>query len=446
MFNISIPEGWSSAKLSDLGEVNRGRSRHRPRDATHLYGGKYPFIQTGGIKASNGRITTFSQTYSEEGLAQSRLWPKGTMCITIAATIAETSILTFPACFPDSVIGFIPDKTKCNVFFIEYVFRLLRKRIQAQATGSVQDNINLQTLEKIQFAIPDLHIQNRIADILTKYDDKIELNIQTNQTLEAMSQALFKSWFVDFDPVKAKIRGKKPVGMDAGELPISSLPKEVAALFPDKLVESDLGLIPEGWEVKPLSALIKLVGGGTPKRSEEAYWNGDIPWFSVKDVPNSSSDVFVSDTNEKITALGLSKSSTKLLPAGTTIITARGTVGKIALVATPMCMNQSCYGIQGANGLGPYFNYFNLNKAVSTLQQNTHGAVFDTITTKTFETYVTAFSGNKLANKFDCIVSPLLKRIELNVRENASLQQLRDTLLPKLLSDELTLNNEGVTS
>jgi len=295
--------------------------------------------------------------------------------------------------------------------------------------------INRNHLHKARIKVPvDPTYQRELAIKLWNLEKKITLNTQTNQTLEAMAQVLFKSWFVDFDPVKAKICGEQPVGMDA-----DYLPKEIAALFPDKLVESELGLIPEGWEVKPISALIKLVGGGTPKRSEETYWNGDIPWFSVKDVPNSSSDVFVIDTNEKITALGLKKSSTKLLPTGTTIITARGTVGKIALVATPMCMNQSCYGIQGANGLGPYFNYFNLNQAVSTLQQNTHGAVFDTITTKTFETYETAFSGKDIANEFDRVVSPLLRRIELNVRENASLQQLRDTLLPKLLSGELDL-------
>lgn len=243
-----------------------------------------------------------------------------------------------------------------------------------------------------------------------------------------MAQAIFKSWFVDFDPVKAKMNGEQPEGMDAA----------TASLFPEKLVESELGLIPEGWKVSSLSELIKLTGGGTPKRSEETYWNGDIPWFSVKDVP-SGSNVFVVDTDEKITELGLNKSSTKLLPKGTTIITARGTVGKLALVGTDMCMNQSCYGIRGKE-VGDYYNYFNLKEAVSTLQRNTHGAVFDTITTKTFDTYSMAFSGAELANEFDVLVAPLLKKIEANVRQNIELATLRDTLLPKLLSGEIELN------
>ena len=113
------PYGWKLVRLHDLGEVNRGRSRHRPRYAEHLYGGPYPFIQTGDVKASNGRVTAHTQTYSEAGLVQSRLWPAGTMCITIAANIAETGILTFPACFPDSVVGFIAEPKKADTHFIE---------------------------------------------------------------------------------------------------------------------------------------------------------------------------------------------------------------------------------------------------------------------------------------------------------------------------------------
>src|SRR5690606_14144463 len=133
---------------------------------------------------------------------------------------------------------------------------------------------------------------------------------------------------------------------------------ETAALFPSAMVDSELGEIPEGWAVRALSDLINIIGGGTPNRSIAEYWNGDIPWYSIKDLPNAS-DIFVIDTDERITELGLKKSSTKLLPENTTIITARGTVGKLALIDKPMCMNQSCYGITGADGIGPLYNYFN---------------------------------------------------------------------------------------
>ncbi len=161
MFYSNLPSDWRLVKLGELGEVTRGRSRHRPRYAEHLYGGQYPFIQTGDIKASGGRITTYEQTYSEAGLAQSRLWPAKTMCITIAANIAETGILTFSACFPDSVVGFIADESKCDIYFVEYTFRYLRQSIQHEASGSVQDNINLETLNRLHFPLPPLSEQRR---------------------------------------------------------------------------------------------------------------------------------------------------------------------------------------------------------------------------------------------------------------------------------------------
>ena len=126
------------------------------------------------------------------------------MCITIAANIAETGILEFPACFPDSVVGFIGDEEKCDTRFVEYAFRNIKRSVQRQAIGSVQDNINLGTLEQTYFAVPGLQTQKAIAHILGTLDDKIELNRQTNKTLEAIAKAIFKSWFVDFDPVHYK--------------------------------------------------------------------------------------------------------------------------------------------------------------------------------------------------------------------------------------------------
>ena len=275
-FEIAVPEGWHLVKLSDLGEVNRGKSKHRPRDAAVLYGGKYPLSETGDVKASNGRITSFNQTYSDEGLKQSRLWPAGTMCITIAANIAETGILQFPACFPDSVIGFIADKSKCDVYFVEYMFRLLKSKIKAQANGSVQDNINLQTLERILFPIPDLDVQKNISKTLGAFDDLIIKNSNINETLEQMAQALFKSWFVDFEPVKAKVAVMEAGGSqeDATLAAMTAISgknadalvaferehpeqyaelKATAELFPSAMQESELGEFPAGWILGPLS-------------------------------------------------------------------------------------------------------------------------------------------------------------------------------------------------
>jgi len=171
-----MPEGWKKEKLCNLGEIARGKSKNRPRDAAFLYGGPYPFIQTGDVKASNHKIYNYNQTYSEDGLAQSKLWPIDTILITIAANIAETGILTFPACFPDSIIGFIANKDKCDTGFIEYLLQHYKQQIQVYSIGSVQDNINLGTFENIVFDIPPLEEQKRIAGILGAFDDKIEQN------------------------------------------------------------------------------------------------------------------------------------------------------------------------------------------------------------------------------------------------------------------------------
>lgn len=158
----------------------------------------------------------------------------------------------------------------------------------------------------------------------------------------------------------------------------------------------------------------------------------------MKDAP-ADSDVFVIDTTEKITKKGLDKSSAKLLPIGTTIISARGTVGKLALTATEMAMNQSCYGISGGEFSGPLLTYLKVKQCVDVLKRNTHGAVFDTITTSTFDTVVTLTASKIVNHRFEKIVTPLFNDIENNLRTNASLTQLRDTLLPKLLSGEITL-------
>jgi type I restriction enzyme, S subunit len=189
---------WPLCKLDQLGSVARGRSRHRPRDAAHLYGGPYPFVQTGDVKHSGLYITQFSQTYSEAGLAQSKLWPAGTLCITIAANIADAAILNFDACFPDSIIGFIPDPQKADTRFIKYLFdAILQKRFQQFTQGAAQDNLSQEKLLSLEFPVPaDVDEQTRIAELVSAYDDLIENNRRRIQLLEQSARLLYKEWFV----------------------------------------------------------------------------------------------------------------------------------------------------------------------------------------------------------------------------------------------------------
>ena len=185
--------------LDQLGSVSRGRSRHRPRDAEFLYDGPYPFVQTGDVKRSGLYLRDYEQTYSEAGLSQSKLWPVGTLCITIAANIAETSILDIEACFPDSVIGFIADQEKADTRFIKYLFdAVLQMRFQSFTQGAAQDNLSQAKLLSIRFPVPELSVQKKIADMLSAYDDLIENNRRRIALLEEAARLLYREWFVHF--------------------------------------------------------------------------------------------------------------------------------------------------------------------------------------------------------------------------------------------------------
>ena len=188
---------WRPAKLDQLGHVGRGRSRHRPRNADFLYDGPYPFFQTGDIKAANYYLNDYSQTYSEAGLAQSKLWQPGTLCITIAANIAESAILGIEGCFPDSVVGFVADPEKADVRFVKYYLEILKLRMQSISHGATQDNLSLDKLLTFDFLVPPLPIQRRIAGILSAYDDLIENSQRRIKILEEMARRLYREWFIN---------------------------------------------------------------------------------------------------------------------------------------------------------------------------------------------------------------------------------------------------------
>jgi type I restriction enzyme S subunit len=176
-----LPNGWAWTTMPEIGELNRGRSRHRPRNEKRLYGGPYPFIQTGDVRRSLGTIRNYDQTYSEMGLSQSRMWPKNTLCITIAANIAETGILTFDACFPDSVVGFRYEDSELPVRYLEYFVRTAKERLSDFAPATAQKNINLDVLANVHVPLPPLSEQKRIV---TKVDELMLICDQLETQLE----------------------------------------------------------------------------------------------------------------------------------------------------------------------------------------------------------------------------------------------------------------------
>lgn len=221
---------WEYKTLDELGTISRGKSKHRPRNDASLFGGKYPFIQTANVKAANLYLTEYEETYNDKGLAQSKLWEAGTLCITIAANIADTAILGIDACFPDSIMGFQPYEGISNVKFVKYAFDMLQRDCKQISQGAAQDNLSWKKLSTIEFPAPDIEIQDRIVNILSAYDDLIENNQKQIKLLEEAAQRLYKEWFVDL-----RFPGYENC----------------------KIVDG----VPEGWDYKTLREIMKYVRG-----------------------------------------------------------------------------------------------------------------------------------------------------------------------------------------
>lgn len=188
------PMGWPTAPFGAIGTLDRGKSRHRPRDAAELYGGAYPFIQTGDVANSGGRITSYTTTYSELGLAQSRLWPRGTLCITIAANIAKTGVLDFDSCFPDSVVGFLPGE-RVRTEYVQSWLGFLQPTLEANAPQAAQKNINLEILRNLPVPVPPLDLQNvfdqRCAEVFSIQTQQSAATAKVQATFNALLAQVF---------------------------------------------------------------------------------------------------------------------------------------------------------------------------------------------------------------------------------------------------------------
>lgn len=188
------PKGWPAALFGEIGILERGKSRHRPRDAAELYGGIYPFIQTGDVSNSCGRITQHTATYSELGLKQSRLWPRGTLCITIAANIAKTGVLDFDACFPDSVVGFLPGE-RVRTEYIQSWLGFLQPTLEANAPQAAQKNINLEILRNLPVPVPPLKIQDlfdqRCSAVFSIQSQQTAATATAQATFDALLEKVF---------------------------------------------------------------------------------------------------------------------------------------------------------------------------------------------------------------------------------------------------------------
>ena len=210
---------YKIVKITDLGTVNRGKSKHRPRNDSILYGGEYPFIQTGDVKKANLHLVDYTQTYNDVGLKQSKLWKKGTLCFTIAANIADSAILGMDACFPDSIVGFLPYENVSDTTYVKYLFDELKLYFQQISKGTTQDNLSLEKICRVKLRVPDYDTQVKVASILSTYDTAIENNNKRIRLLEQMTENLYKEWFVRFrfpGYEDVEFEEKKPRGWQVG--------------------------------------------------------------------------------------------------------------------------------------------------------------------------------------------------------------------------------------
>lgn len=325
-------------------------------------------------------------------------------------------------------------KESFNQDFLAHIIKSekFENYVLAIHTGTSIPHISATQIKEFEFiTISDLPTQTAIAQILTSLDDKIELNLQMNQTLEAMAQAIFKEWFVDFKFPKMSEHDFNDYKIDKINIDKEKNPvNQINHINPVQ----DSGL-PKGWRMGSILEIATLLSGGTPKTDVSDYWNGEINWISAKDITNSNSQ-FILDTEKTITELGVKNSATKLLPKFTTIISARGTVGNYCMLSKEMAISQSNYGLK-SNSNFDYFLFLMVENMILLMKAYSYGTVFDTITTKTFQEMEIVIPTNEVIKEFEKTIAPIYAKVLSNQFQIQTLTQIRDSLLPKLMSGKI---------
>ncbi|MDO6588063.1 restriction endonuclease subunit S [Salipiger sp. 1_MG-2023] len=297
--------------------------------------------------------------------------------------------------------------------------------IREQAIGATMPNLNKSIIGRI--ALPSIPVseQKRIARLLNALDDKIELNRRMSATLEAMARALYRSWFVDFDPVHARALGQPPAHMDA----------TTAALFPDSFGPDGL---PKGWEMSTIGEVAETVGGATPKTKEPAFWDGPHRWATPRDLSRLGQPVLF-ETDRTLTDAGLAKISSGLSPAGTVLLSSRAPIGYVAIAQNPVAVNQGFIALRETDRISSVEAYFWVQSNMDAILANANGSTFQEISKKNFRPLPCVVAPDPVRNAFRELAGTWFDRVAGLCAENANLATLRDTLLPRLMSGELRI-------
>ena len=326
---------------------------------------------------------------------------------------------------------FIADEVNLNKDYLYYVISSSKyeKLFFDLGSGSGQPNLSPTTILSVEIPFPEYHQQCAISEIFNSLDDQITLLHETNSTLEAIAQTLFKSWFVDFDPVRAKSEGKLPEGID----------ETTAALFPDSFEQSKLGEIPKGWKISNIGSELTTILGGTPSRERREFWNdGVVSWINSGKV----NEFRITTASELITEEALLKSATKLLPARTTVIAITGaTLGQVSIVEIEACTNQSVVGLIQNEKFSTEYIYFWINFNIKKLISSQTGGAQQHINKGNVEDLHFLVPDIKILNEFKSISHPLFLKVAENCFQINTLGNIRDTLLPPLISGQLGLSD-----
>ena len=340
---------------------------------------------------------------------------------------------------PNSVLCRTKDRNIIRQRFIYYYFlssvgQALLEELSGGST--VQPKFNKTVLRNSEIDIPDLAHQDFIVQTLGILDSKISTNAAISKTLENIAQTIFKSWFIDFDPVKAKMAGEKPAGMDAA----------TAALFPESMEESELGLIPKGWKAETIGSICdSVVNGSTPLRTNTTFWNSDdVTWFKTGEL----SDNFLFESKESITQLALEKTSVKVLPRGSVLmaIYAAPTVGRLGILTKSASFNQACTGMVAKDEFGTPYLYLTLFNRRTWFNSLAIGAAQQNISKVIVEGCPAVIASREVHNAFLEVIQPIFAQIEALSSQSNSLALIRDSLLPRLISGELQIPEEMLAS
>ena len=414
-----IPIGWKEIKLGDVFRTSSGATP-LTTELSYYEGGNIPWINSGEL--ASPYIYSTSNYITQKGFDNSstEIYPKGTILVAMyGATAGKASMLKITACTNQAICAILPNDDYFPEF-IKYNIDTLYEHLVGLSSGSARDNLSQAGLKELKLVLPKTKKeQENLIAVLSLLDSKIELNKQINDNLEAMAKQLYDYWFVQFDFPNEE---GKPYKSSGG-----------AMVWNEKLKRE----IPEGWYAENICKIANILSGGTPSKAVDEYWNnGTIPFFGPTDCNGS---VFQIKTADHITQKGLEHCASSLFEEGIVIITARGSIGKLVIVGTPMAMNQSCYALQSKKGEYEYL-YFLTTQLIDCLKAKGSGSVFKSIIASDIEHSTLCVATENVVSDFCKKVKPLFEKLKANTLEIAELTKQRDELLPLLMNGQATIN------